>query len=191
MTDPVPAAPVPPTPAIARTLAPAPFVIGIVLLYLVSFGSQVLLAPPITTRFNVAPFALVQIVLIVVWIKMHVWRLHDAGRPGGLAYGIAAIYAIEMVLLIGVIGLMVVEGPAAADSAGPDSGVLNLFVILYFLTLLSGDPSGGLVRLWIEGFLILLLVPVVVALVFSAWTATRPRAANAPSSSMRSSGESG
>jgi predicted Kef-type K+ transport protein len=92
-----------------------------------------------------------------------------------LAYGIAVIYAIEVVLLAIVIGLMLTSTAGTSDSAGPDSSILNLFVILYFLTLLSGDPSGGVVQIWIAGFVILLILPVVVALVFSIWAATRRR----------------
>lgn len=181
MAEPVPSAATSPAQSVSasRMLAPSSFVVAAVSVYLASFASQMLLAPPVTTRFNVVPFALVQAVLIVIWIKLHLWRLRDAGRPGSLAYGIAVIYAIEMVLLVGVIGLMVVDNPGTADSAGPDSGILNLFVVLYFLTLLSGDPSGGLVRVWIAGFLILLLLPVVIALVFTGWAATRPRASGA------------
>jgi uncharacterized membrane protein YhaH (DUF805 family) len=164
-----------PAKRVPRTLAPLPFTLAVAVVYLLSFGSQMLLAPPTTGRFGVVPFGLGQAALIAIWIVLHVRRLRDAGQPPGLAYGIAVIYAIEVVLLAIVIGLMLTSTAGTSDSAGPDSSILNLFVILYFLTLLSGDPSGGVVQIWIAGFVILLILPVVVALVFSIWAATRRR----------------
>ena len=77
-----------------------------IVVYLASFGSQVLLSAPVTARMSVLPFALVQAVLIWLWIVLHARRLRDAGRPAGLAVGIAIVYALEVVLLVIMVWLM-------------------------------------------------------------------------------------
>jgi uncharacterized membrane protein YhaH (DUF805 family) len=157
-------------------LAPLPFALAVVVVYLLSFGSQVLLSAPVTARMNVVPFALTQAVLIWLWLVLHAQRLHDAGHPAGLAVGIAAVYALEVVLLIIVVWLMLESGATRGGGAGREAGILNLFVILYLMTLLSGDPGLGALQIWIIGFVAMLLLPVAIALGFSLWAATRKSA---------------
>jgi hypothetical protein len=125
---------------------------------------------------GVLPFALVQAALIGVWMVLHMRRLRDAGRPTGLAIGIAMIYALEVILLVIVVWLIAASTAGTAETAGRESSILHLFVIVYLLTLLTGDPSGGALQIWIVGFLVLMLLPVVIALGFSLWAATRPSA---------------
>jgi uncharacterized membrane protein YhaH (DUF805 family) len=155
-------------------LAPLPFTLAVAVVYLLSFGSQVLLAPPTTGVLGVLPFALVQAALIGVWMVLHMRRLRDAGRPTGLAVGIAMIYALEVILLVIVVWLILESTAGTAETAGRESSILHLFVIVYLLTLMTGDPSGGALQIWIMGFLALMLLPVVIALGFSLWAATRP-----------------
>jgi uncharacterized membrane protein YhaH (DUF805 family) len=164
----------------AGRLAPLPFVLAAVAVYALSFGSQVLLSPPVTSRLNIVPFALTQAVLIWLWTVLHAQRLHHAGRPAGLAVGIAAVYALEVVLLAILIWLMLDAGVTSGGGAGREAGILQLFVILYLLALLSGDPTLGALQMWIMGFVALMLLPVVIALGFSLWTATRPGATAPP-----------
>ena len=155
-------------------LAPLPFALAATVVYLLSFGSQVLLSAPVTARMSVVPFALVQAALIWIWIVLHAQRLHDAGRSAGLAVGIAAVYVLEVVLLtIMVWFILESSGAAVSGGVGSDAPILQLFVILYLLTLLSGDPSLGALQVWIVGIVALLLLPVAIALGFSLWTATR------------------
>jgi len=161
----------------ASRLSPAPFFAGAVAVYLLSFGSQVLLSPPVTSRLSVVPFLLAQAVLIALWIVLHVRRLNDAGRPTGTAIGIAMVYALEVVLLVLLIWLMLSAVPADGGGAGPEASILHLFVLLYFLSLLAGDPDLGGLQLWVMGFVVLMLLPVVIALIFSVWAGTRPQAA--------------
>jgi len=157
-------------------LAPLPFAVAVIIVYLLSFGSQVLLSAPVTARMSVVPFALVQAVLIWIWVVLHCRRLHDAGGSVGLAVGVAIVYALEVVLLTFAIWIMLDAGMADGGGVGSEAPILHLFVILYLLTLLSGDPSLGVLQLWILGFVALMLLPVAVALGFSVWTATRPSA---------------
>jgi hypothetical protein len=119
----------------------------------------------------------VQAVLIAVWIVLHQRRLHDAGRPAGIVLGVAAVYALEVILLAILVGLMLA---GTSDGVGPQSSLLNIFVVLYFLTLLTGDPTLGALQIWILGFVVVMLLPVAIALGFSFWAATRPSAPAAP-----------
>jgi hypothetical protein len=155
-------------------LAPGRFLIGVGLVYLLGLLSQTLLSAPVTARLGVVPFALAQAALIGAWIVLHRLRLRDAGRPAAIVTGIAAIYALEVVLLIIVVGLMLGSG---GGGAGREATLLNVFVILSLLTLLSSDIQFGAPQIWIAAIMVLLALPVIIGLGFSAWTATRPSVA--------------
>jgi uncharacterized membrane protein YhaH (DUF805 family) len=154
-------------------LKPLPFAIAAIAVYLFSFGSQVLLSRPVTASMSVLPFVLVQAVLIWIWIVLHTRRLRDAGRGAGLAAGIAMVYALEIVLLAAIAWLILESGGAMSGSAGRESVILNLFVILYLLAFLSGDPLPGSLQIWVIAFTVLMLLPVAIGVGFSVWTATR------------------
>lgn len=163
-----------PSPPSVQRIAPGPFASAALGIYVLSFASQVLLAAPVTSRLSVAPFALAQALLIASWIVLHRWRLHDAGRPTGIVTGIAIVYALEIVLLIVVVAWILSATASSSGGVGPGAGILQLFVILYLLTLLSGDSSLDMLQLWIFGFVAVMAVPVVIALSFSVWAALRP-----------------
>ena len=90
-----------PLPLLAQQsrLARGSFVLAAITVYVLSLASQTLLSAPVVAQVGVAPFVLVQIALIWVWIVLHMRRLRDAGRPNGLVIGVALIYALEVVLL--------------------------------------------------------------------------------------------
>jgi hypothetical protein len=48
-----------------------------------------------------------------------------------------------------------------------------LFMLVFLLTFFSGNSMAA-VQLWLAGLLVLLLLPAVVAVIFSIWAATRP-----------------
>jgi hypothetical protein len=171
-----PSPPSRPVPEAASRLAPRPFAAGIVAVYVLSFLSQVLLSAPVTERVNVGAFAVAQLVLIVMWVKLHRWRLRDAGRPSGIAIGIAIIYVLEIVLLVLAVWLLLSSAGSSSGGVGPDAPILQFFVILYLLALMSGDPSLGALQVWMIGFAVVMLLPVAIAVGFSLWAATRPRA---------------
>src|SRR4029079_14822462 len=110
---------------------------------------------------------LVQAMLIAGWITLHRRRLVDAGRPTAIVMAIALIYVLEVVLLVILVAWMLSASAGESGGAGPHAGILQLFVILYFLTLLGGDPSLGALQLWRLGFVVLLLLPVAIAIGFS------------------------
>lgn len=154
------------------TLARGPFTLGVIAVYLASFASQVLLSPPVTARAGVALFVVAQIVLIWLWIVLHTRRLRDAGRPTGIVVGIAMIYVLEVVLLVLLIWLILGSvGPAGGASS--EAGIFQLFIVLYFLGQMTGDPTLGVLQIWMMGFVAVMLLPIVIALIFSLWAATR------------------
>lgn len=156
-----------------------PFAVAIAVVYLLGFGSQTLLSPPVTSRAGVWVFVVVQAVLIWLWYALHARRLRDAGRPTGTAGGIALVYALEIVLLAIVVWLIITSGfeQGGEREAG---GIFKLFVFIYLLALLTGDPLLGSLGYWLLGFVALLMLPVIIALVFTVWTATRPGATLPP-----------
>jgi protein-S-isoprenylcysteine O-methyltransferase Ste14 len=158
-------------------LAPPPFALAVLVVYLVSFGSQVLLSPPVTRWAGVWAFTLVQAILIWLWIVLHGKRLRDAGRPIGLAIGVACVYALEIVLLVMMVWLLLSAGLNKPDEAAGEASILQLFVILYLLAQLTGDPTLGGLEIWIMGFVVLMVLPVAIALGFSIWAGTRPSVA--------------
>jgi hypothetical protein len=157
-------------------LAPRPFVLAVIAVYLLSFVSQTLLSAPVTARLSVLPFVLAQAVLIWLWIVLHRRRLIDAGRPTGIVIGVALIYALQVVLLTLLIWILTSTSgkSGAGDFAGETAGLFHLFAILYLLGTMTGDPTLGVLQIWLIGFVVILLLPVLIAICFSIWAATRP-----------------
>jgi uncharacterized membrane protein YhaH (DUF805 family) len=160
-------------------LARGPFSLAVIAVYLASFASQILLSAPVTAQVSVVPFVLVQVGLIWLWIVLHTRRLRDAGRPTGIVIGIAMIYVLEVVLLVLLIWL-ILASTAPAGGAGSDATIFQLFVVLYLLGMMTGDPNLGALQIWMIGFAALMLLPVVIAVVFSLWAATRTSPASPP-----------
>lgn len=160
-----------------RHIGRGPFAVAVIAVYLMSFVSQMLLSPPVTSRANVIPFVLVQAVLIAAWIVLHQRRLRDAGRPTGITIGIAMVYALEIVLLTVLVWLILSGVPGDSGGEG-EATLLHLFIILYFLALLTGDANLGALQIWIMGFVALMVLPVVIAVIFSLWAGTRPSLAS-------------
>ena len=160
-------------------LARGPFTVTVIAVYLVSFASQVLLSGPVTAQVGVPPFLIVQVLLIWLWIGLHTRRLRDAGRPTGIVVGIAMIYVLEVVLLVLLIWLILASaGPTGG--ATTDASIFHLFIILYLLGMMTGDPNLGALQIWMMGFAAVMLLPIVIAVSFSLWTATRTGPAPPP-----------
>jgi hypothetical protein len=166
-------------PSSAGRLARGPFALWVAVIYLLSFGSQMLLSAPVNARAGVWGFAAAQALLIWAWHVLHVRRLRDAGRPTGLAAGIALVYALEVVLLVIIVWLILSSGMPRGEGA-EDTSLLNLFVFLYLIALLTGDPTIGGLAYWLLGIVLLLLMPVAIALGFSIWAGTRESVPPAP-----------
>ncbi len=160
-------------------LAPRPFAIAIIAVYLASFASQMLLSQAVIARAFVWPFVAAQAVLIWLWIVLHVRRLRDAGRSPGPAVAIAIVYVLEIVLVVMMVWLIVAS--AGTSTPGADKfNILHLFIFIYLFMLMAGDPSSGAVSLGLYGIVALLLLPVVVAFCFSLWAVSRPSVSASP-----------
>lgn len=150
-------------------LAPRPFAAGVAVVYLAAFSSQLMLAPVVLARAGLAPFVLIQAVAIWTWLCLHANRLRDAARDIGPAVAIAAIYAMAMILLLLVVSLI---GPQSGQTAGEVSA--DALIVFYLLGMLTGDP--GLFAYVAGGIFALIFTPMLIAIAFSLWAATRPRA---------------
>jgi uncharacterized membrane protein YhaH (DUF805 family) len=163
--------------AAAGRLGRGPFVLAVLAVYAASLLSQGLLTAPVTARMSVVPFLLAQIALTAVWIVLHRRRLRDAGRPTGIVIGIAMIYALQVILLALLIGVLT---SSARDDTNSGAAIFHLFAIIYLLGSITGESNLAGVQYWLTGFAVAMFLPVVVAIVFSLWTATRPSAPQTP-----------
>src|SRR5215218_3411388 len=157
-------------------LAPKPFARAVVAVYVAAFLSQ-LLIPPVMLRIGLAAFALVQALAMWAWFCLHAKRLRDADRPIGPAVAIVVLYALAMILLLLIIVLVVGITPGGdGATAGDETDVL---ISSYLVRVLAGDPDPGFFAYVAAGILALIFAPMLIAMGFSIWTGTRPRAAPA------------
>jgi uncharacterized membrane protein YhaH (DUF805 family) len=156
-------------------LKPQSFVYGALAVYLFGLASHLLTTPDVLRRFGLWLFIAVQALLVWVWFCLHGKRLHDAGRSNGLALGIALLYLLSAVLL-----LVVADSFFGASSGlmGDANGTaaLYLLLMLYIAATLIGSPHYDLVSLAVAILIFMAFVPIVLALGFTYWAATRPSA---------------
>jgi uncharacterized membrane protein YhaH (DUF805 family) len=155
-------------------LTPRPFAIGALLIYAASLASQALISAPLVARAGFWPFAAVQATLLWGWYALHAKRLRDAGEDIGPAAGVAALYAVAMVLLLFVAFFIRVGARPPDELAGPTLRWLGPLSFGFF-----GRGEFGGLGLILAAFVIAAFVPALVALAFSIWTGTRPTAAAA------------
>ena len=154
-------------------LAPRPFAVAIFLIYAVGFAAQTLLAPSVPKAIGLWSFALVQALLMWIWFALHAKRLRDAGRGVGGAAGIAALCLLALLLFI---LLTAVFQQATIADPDEDSRFLGLVAISYVFALVSNDTDFGVLGIVLAALLLLAISPFLIALGFSVWTGTRPRA---------------
>jgi uncharacterized membrane protein YhaH (DUF805 family) len=157
-------------------LAPRPFWVAVLVVYLAGFASQALLSPPVTMRAGLWPFALAQPVLIWCWYALHAKRLRDGGLGAGTAAGIAALAGLAVLLLL-LILTVVLEAGTPPDADPKASGLLAFLVLFSLIALVSGALDMGLFGLIAGALLVLALLPIVSALALSIWAGTRPSVA--------------
>lgn len=161
-------------------LARGPFVIAIVIVYVLSLASQYLLTLPVTTRLRMWSFALLQLVLLFAWYVLHCRRLHDAGRRTGLALGIAILYALAIVLLLLIITTITASPESGTTPMRDGAFALTMFILLYIIGVLLQDPQAGALGYGLLVFFLGVLTPFLISLGFTIWTATRPSAPTSP-----------
>jgi hypothetical protein len=161
-------------------LKPQPFIYGAVVVYLLGAVSQWLTVPDVLTRAGLWPFIAVQVVLTWFWFVLHAERLHDAGRTAGLAAGVVLLYVLSLALLLIVADSFFNTSDGLMANANATSA-LGLILLAYIVATLLGSMQYDLAWVVVAILTLVAILPIVVTLVFTVWTATRP--SNEPASS--------
>jgi uncharacterized membrane protein YhaH (DUF805 family) len=152
-----------------------PFAIAVVLVYLAGLASQSLLAAPMVSRSGLWSFALAQAALAWVWFALHAKRLRDAARAIDAAAGIAIVYALAVVLLLLILAFFAdAQANDATSRTAPVFRPIGLFALIDLAN--PRDTEFGAFGVMLASFAIAALAPLLLALGFSAWAATRPSA---------------
>jgi uncharacterized membrane protein YhaH (DUF805 family) len=160
----------------AGRLRPQPFLLGVAAVYVAGALSHWLTVPIVTARFGLWAFAVIQTALTWLWFVLHAKRLRDAGRGYGLAIAVALLYLLSLILLL-ILATNFFTGSEAGSlsNAGP-TGALELILFLYIIMALAGPIQYDLTWIVVVILTLFAFVPVLVALFFSLWTATRTSA---------------
>jgi uncharacterized membrane protein YhaH (DUF805 family) len=149
-------------------IAPKPFTRGILAVYGAAALSLLLMSAAVMPRAGLASFVIVQALACWAWFCLHAKRLRDAGRDAGAALAVAGLYALAIVLLLLVLTLAEpLRGGAQAPTAGAEDAWADL------LALAGGDSGLGLFAYVGAGLLALIVLPMLTAVAFSIWAATR------------------
>jgi uncharacterized membrane protein YhaH (DUF805 family) len=162
----------------AGRIAPRPFLYAAVAVYAAGVASHLLTTPDVIARTGLWLFIAAQILLIWIWFVLHAKRLHDAGRGDGLALGVALLYVLSIVLLLIVADGFFNTSDALMGNPAATSA-LELLLLVYVIATLLGSPHYDVGWLVVALLTLMTLLPIVVAVLFSAWTARQPRLADA------------
>ncbi len=158
-------------------LGPQTFVVAAAFVYAAGAASQLLTGSNVVWRAGLWPFLFVQVLLIWFWFAIHAKRLRDAGRTAGLAAGVSILYALSIALLVIVAasfyGALAGQIP---DADANTASALGLILLLSVIAILLGAPHYDLAWLMVAVLLLIALVPIVLAVVVTLWSATRPTA---------------
>jgi uncharacterized membrane protein YhaH (DUF805 family) len=149
-------------------IAPKPFARGILAVYGVAALSLLLMSAPVMLRVGFAPFVVVQALACWAWFCLHAKRLRGAGRDAGAALAVASLYALAIVLLLLMLTL---AAPLRGGAQAPGAGAADAWTDLFALA--GGDSDAGLFAYVGAGLLALIVVPMLTAVAFSIWAATR------------------
>jgi uncharacterized membrane protein YhaH (DUF805 family) len=154
-------------------IAPKPFAVGVIAVYVTTLLAQLLLSPPVIGHGGLALFAFVQTLAIWSWFCLHAKRLRDGGRGVGAAVAIAILYGLAVVLFLLLVALIAEPIPKDATNA-PSAHLADFFVLLLPLALLTGDPIPGLFAYVVMAVVMLILIPILMAIGFSIFAFGRP-----------------
>lgn len=150
------------------------FAFAVVGAYIASAASQALLGGPLAARFNVLPFALVQLALVWIWFSLHAKRLRDAGRAIWPAVCFAVMYFVALAVLLVMMSLFMQAGAGKEAEVSPISSMIGLYLLLYLFGVLFGVVDGGAMAMFLAGLVAVIYGPVLLAIGFSIWAGTRP-----------------
>jgi hypothetical protein len=149
--------------------------IAVVLVYVAAAASQALTLPGVIKSAGLWPFLAAQIVLIWIWYSLHAKRLRDAGKPVGLAVATTLLYVLSVALLMIIAGAFL--GSLAGQGADANAAsALGLILFVSIVALLAGMPRDNLAWLMVAILLLIAYLPIMLAVVTTAWAATRPTA---------------
>jgi uncharacterized membrane protein YhaH (DUF805 family) len=157
-------------------MAPRPFAVCAAAVYAVSFLSQFLLAEPVMAQASVAPFLAVQVAVSWAWYALHAKRLRDAGRPTGTALALTVLYLLAILLLVLAMIAANASGSGGGTEAKPLATVVQIFLLLFLIGTVLSDPNLSMFGFVILGALVMVMLPILIAIAFSVWAGTRPRA---------------
>ncbi len=157
-------------------LRPQPFIVAIAAVYAAGVASHGLTTADVIARVGLWGFVAVQALLVWIWFALHAKRLRDAGRRAGLAAGVALLYVLSIVLLVIVAAAFF--NTAAADAADANTAsALGLILLVAVVAALTGSAHYDIAWLLVAALTLVAFVPVIVALLFTLWGATRPSSA--------------
>lgn len=165
-------------------VAPRPFWLGTLAIYVAGFASQALLSASVTGRSGLWPFIAAQVTLIWAWLALHIKRLRDAGRATGPAVGIAIIYALALGLMLLVMAFFTGVGTAAEaeklpGNERPAGTAISLMLVVLIFGILFSEGSETFVSI-VKILVLIACLPALISFAFSIWTGTRPAADATP-----------
>lgn len=157
-------------------LAPQPFALGVLGVWLAGLAAQWLLSGEIMARSGVWPFVAAQALLLWFWLTLHIKRLRDAGQGPAGAIGVALIYLLSIALLLMLVAFFTnpnaVETPGADRTAG-EAASATLLVL--FLIAIIVKPDFGVFMMILKALIVMMFLPGIISLVFSVVTGLRKR----------------
>jgi uncharacterized membrane protein YhaH (DUF805 family) len=154
-------------------LRPQPFLIAVAAVYIAGALSHWLTVPGVMAHVGLWAFAAAQIALTWMWFVLHAKRLHDASRGEGMAIAVALLYLLSLVLLV-LLATNFFAGSEAGSLGGASAtSALELVLLLYIVMTLAGPMQYDLTWIVVVILTFFAFVPVLIALLFTLWTATR------------------
>ncbi len=157
-------------------LAPKPFALGVLLVWVAGVAAQSLLSGEVLYRVGLWPFIAVQVALTWVWLILHIRRLRDAGQGPAAAVGIALVYALSIALLLMLV--LFFTNPNAVDaprSEDPATDAAKGTLLVVFLFMIVFKPDFGVFTTILKGLILIAFLPALISLLFSIRTGLRKR----------------
>lgn len=154
-------------------LRPQPFLIAIAAVYIAGALSHWLTVPEVIARAGLWAFAAAQAALTWLWFVLHAKRLHDSGRGEGLAIAVALLYVLSLALLLLLATNFFAGSEAGSLGSASATSALELVLLLYIVMTLAGSMQYDLTWIVVVILTLFALVPVLIALLFTLWAATR------------------
>ena len=158
-------------------LTPQPFLAAIAAVYIAGALSHWLTVPDVIARAGLWAFAAAQAALIWLWFILHAKRLHDARRGEGMAIAVALLYVLSLILLLLLATNFFTGLVAGSLGSASATSALELVLLLYIMMTLTSPTQYDLTWIVVLILTFFAFVPVLVALFFTLWTATRTSAA--------------